>query len=90
MPEFELLNLFIISDSPLALLPDELPAVAAAAAVAFACRVSRAISTALFAINSLFNLYQDKFTIVNIDQNKFGFLVWNGFGGICNDNVLRN
>ena len=67
MPEFELLNLFIISDSPLALLPDELPAVAAAAALAFACRVCRAISTALFATNSLFNLYQDIHTIANIN-----------------------
>lgn len=59
----------MISDNPLALLLDELPAVAAAAAVAFACRVSRAISTALFAINSLFNLYKDIYSIVNIDQN---------------------
>lgn len=59
MPELEELNLFIISDNPLPLLPDPvpdaLPAVAAAA-VALACSVCLAISTALFATCSLFNL----------------------------------
>ena len=57
MPELEELNLFIISDKPLALFPNGLPAVTAAAAEALACRVCRAISTALFATCSLFNLY---------------------------------
>jgi hypothetical protein len=49
----ELLNLFIISDNPLDLFAD---GSAAAAATAFAVRVVLAISNALLATRSLFNL----------------------------------
>jgi hypothetical protein len=53
----ELLNLFIISDNPLDLFAD---GSAAEAATAFAVRVVLAISNALLATRSLFNLCVEK------------------------------